>query len=166
MSTNNNSVEERKALELFLDVYGADRTRWPARDRLRFAGIIGEDEEALRLVSEAAALDRLLDLSVPISDERERALRDRIMSAAVDAPAKPAHRQVMPAAFGRSEWPAAAVLAASLVVGVFLGSSGTLDTTMQEVGDVAGLTTTVIAEDSQLALLGDETALLTEEDLL
>ena len=37
------------------------------------------------------------------------------------------------ARFGRGQWPAAALLAASLVLGVLLGSAGTFDATVQEV---------------------------------
>ena len=56
-------AEDRLALERLLDVCGADRTRWPARERLRFASFIGEDEGAKRLLAEADALDSLLDLA-------------------------------------------------------------------------------------------------------
>ena len=70
------------------------------------------------------------------------ALRSGAPQLAVVAAGKPASGRVMPvqarrpafaARFGRGEWPAAALLAASLVLGVMLGSAGTFDATMQEV---------------------------------
>jgi hypothetical protein len=72
---------------------------------------------------------------------------------------------VQRAAFGGrfGEWPAAALLAASLVVGVVLGSAGTLDTTMQRVASVAGFST---AGDSTNLALGEEVLGSSDEDLL
>ena len=58
------------------------------------------------------------------------------------------------ARFGRGQWPAAAMLAASLVLGVMLGSTGTLDATMQEVAQVAGFGSAA-SDSSQLALSDD-----------
>jgi hypothetical protein len=55
------------------------------------------------------------------------------------------------------------VLAASLVIGVMLGSSGTFDATVQEVAEATGFTTT--AEMSQLAL-GEDILALSDEELL
>ncbi|MGI9403056.1 MAG: hypothetical protein ACR2OF_00920, partial [Hyphomicrobium sp.] len=74
MSTHDNQSEEFEALERLLGVYGADRTRWPARERLRFASIIADEPEAQRLVAETAALDQLLDQAPTVSKEREQAL--------------------------------------------------------------------------------------------
>jgi hypothetical protein len=63
----------------------------------------------------------------------------------------------------RHEWSAAAVLAASLVVGVMLGSTGTFDATMQEVAEATGISAS--AETSQLAL-GEDILAAADEDLL
>ena len=76
-------AEDRQALERLLEVYGADRTRWPARERLRFASFIGEDDGAKRLLAEADALDSLLDRAPRASEARERALQERIVAAAL-----------------------------------------------------------------------------------
>jgi len=180
MTTKNTRVEYRQALERLLEVCGADRTRWPARERLRFASFIAEDGEAQRLVAEATALDALLDRATQASEEREHALKERIVAAALrSGDAKLAvvaragenprsamtawARRFVPAQVpARREWPAAALLAASLVVGVLLGSSGTLDTTAQEVAEVTGYAT---ADTAQLAL-GEEIVGFVEEDLL
>ena len=82
MSTQDRQSEEIRALERLLEVYGADRTRWPARERLQFASLIANNPAAQRLVAETAALDRLLDQVSTENEERERALSERIMAAA------------------------------------------------------------------------------------
>jgi hypothetical protein len=61
------------------------------------------------------------------------------------------------------EWPAAALLAASLVLGVLLGSAGTFDSTVAEVAEATGLA--AAGDASQLAL-GEEIVAAAEEDLL
>ena len=165
MTTNDRRVEDRQALERLLDIYGADRTRWPARERLRFASLIAEDKAAARLLAEAGALDRLLDLAPRTSEVRMHALKERIVAAAVRSghgglAVVPAHASAgeklggwarrSAVGFSGSEWPVAALLAASLVLGVLLGSAGTFDTTMQHVAAATGFSTT--ADTSQLAL--------------
>jgi hypothetical protein len=173
-------AEDRQALERLLDVCGADRTRWPARERLRIASFIGEDEGAKRLLAEADALDSLLDLAPRASEARERALQERIVAAALRSSeirlAVVSSRAVAPVAsslrskypvFGKGrvsrDWPAAALLAASLVMGVVLGSAGTLDKAVQEVADISGYTT--VTDPSQVAL-GDDIVAPVDEDLL
>lgn len=43
--------------------YGADRSRWPAADRHALRLLLATDGDALRLVSQARLLDRLLDFA-------------------------------------------------------------------------------------------------------
>lgn len=182
MTKNNRQVADREALERLLEIYGADRTRWPARERLRFASVISDDDAASHMLAEAQALDTLLDRASRPSDAAVEALKDRIMAAAMREPpaqvsvaTRPAasirpaasvtsiwsRRPVLPAIAPRfAEWPAAAVLAASLVVGVMLGSAGTFDATMSQMAQVAGLQSTASdnagAVDSAQLALGDE----------
>lgn len=181
MTTNDAQTQERQALEHLLEVYGADRTRWPARERLRFAPFIGDDVEARRLVAEASALDSLLDLAPRAGEDRERALQERIVAAALRSvetklavvaengarlPVRARLASVVASvrkAPVRREWPAAGLLAASLVLGVFLGSAGTLDATVQEVAEVTGLAS---AGDSSQLALGEEIVAFAEEDIL
>ncbi len=187
MTTMDRRAEDRQALERLLEVYGAERTRWPARERLRFAGFIAEDETAKRLVSEASALDALLDLAPRASEAHERALQERIVAAALRssetklavvsgggaAPRFPLRSRLfsLTSGFGKApvdrkwgrEWPAAALLAASLALGVFLGSAGTFDSTVQQVADVAGLSA---GTDSSQVALGDEIVASADGDLL
>jgi hypothetical protein len=170
MTTNDRRVEDRQALERLLAIYGADRTRWPARERLRFASVIAEDTVARRQFDEAAALDRVLDQAPRASEARVEALKARIVTAALASTdkglvragtASPAGGNVIPLTrrpafkptFSRAEWPAAALLAASLVLGVMLGSYGTFDTAVQEVAAVTGYSTST--DSSQLALADD-----------
>jgi hypothetical protein len=184
MTTKNTRAEDRQALERLLEVFGADRTRWPARERLRFASLICEDDAARRLVAESAALDALLDRAPRASEDRERALKERIVAAALrsgeaklavvaSGQPKASHLPTFmrAARLGSSrngtrasrEWSAAALLAASLVIGVMLGSSGTFDATVQEVAEATGLTTAT--ETSQLAL-GEDVLTNSDEELL
>jgi anti-sigma factor RsiW len=185
MTNKNTKVEDREALERLLDVYGADRTRWPARERLRFASFISEDEAAQRLVAESAALDALLDRAPRASEDRERALKERIVAAALRSaepqlavvstgeenalPRLPAwlryaRRAPSPTRTReRREWPAAGLLAASLMIGVMLGSAGMFDTTVQDVAEASGFTSA--GEPSQLAL-GEDIIAMVDEDLL
>ena len=73
-------------LESTLERYGADRTRWPADMRRQLAGLLGTSKVAQCLVSEATALDHLLDMAPSLSDARGKALADRIVSAAKTMP--------------------------------------------------------------------------------
>jgi len=183
MSTRDRQLKELDALERLLDVYGADRTRWPARERLQFASLITDEPEAQRLMAEAVALDRLLDVAPTARTEQEQGLIGRIVAAARVQQHKPlSASEVAPAvsnivklpawvrwpqiagAFGASDWPAAGLLAASLVLGVMLGSAGMLDSTMQEVAEVAGLSSSLTVE-SQL-MLNEDTAAWAGEELL
>ena len=83
MTKMDKRTEDREALERLLDIYGADRTRWPARERLRFAGIVSEDKVAARMLAQAGALDRLLEQAPRASGADVEALKERIMAAAL-----------------------------------------------------------------------------------
>ena len=173
--TTDKRAEDRRALERLLEVHGADRTRWPARERLRFASLVAEDDAARRLVAEAAALDSLLDLAPKASAAREHALKERIVAAALRQ-AEPRFAVVARsrASSGRgwqswvcrapasSGWAASGVLAASLFVGVLLGSAGTFDAAMQQLAEATGYSTT---DTSHLAQ-SDEIIASADEDVL
>ena len=131
---------EMEALQRLLESHGADRTRWPARDRLRFAQMIAEDAEARRLVAEATALDSLLKLAPAPSVEREQEIGARILALAQAEPRaveKEVELRARPRVQrpGLRHLPAAALLAASLLVGVFAGTSGVIERLL----DAAGL---------------------------
>lgn len=175
MTTKDKRTENRQALEHLLEVYGADRTRWPARERLRFASLVAEDAAVRRLMAEATALDSLLDLAPKASAAREHALKERIVAAALRQ-AEPRFAVVARSietedagwrAWARrapasSGWAAGGLLAASLLVGVLIGSAGTFDTAVQQVAEAAGYSA---ADTSHLAL-GDEMVATAEEEVL
>jgi hypothetical protein len=122
-----------------LETFGSDRTRWPAPVRRDFAGLLATSAEAHAKVREAEALDRLLDLAPPPQIDTN-ALASRILAAAA-AEAKPLARPAATRSWGifdrrsarRSEdqWPAAALLAASLVLGAIFGFWGTFEPTAE-----------------------------------
>jgi hypothetical protein len=123
-----------------LDVYGADRARWPARERLRYTGFIGDNAAARRIVAEAEALDGLLDMAPEPDPARVDALAQRIMATATGGArgaARTAPAALPPAVARRAasdrliDWPAAALLAASLMLGVFAGTSGIAEEPLQ-----------------------------------
>lgn len=152
MKTNAARGREIEALRGLLETYGSDRTRWPARERLRFANLIAQDAQARAMMTEAAALDRLLDMAPQVSSEREFALAARIIAAAMvtersatsaGTPANQASsrgnvldlnaaRQRSAGGFYRrpvrkAGWQAAGLMAASLIIGVMAGASGLLN---------------------------------------
>ena len=170
-----------EALEQALDRFGSDRTRWPAPVRRDCAGLLATNVEAQAMLREAEALDRLLDLA-PQPDIDVRALSSRILVAASsETPlvhselpraryaslalsksltAEP-HRASPPAIEAR--WPAAALLAASLVLGGFFGLSGSLDSTVAPLLADAGYEQDVDA--GQIALDSDSNGLFGEDYL-
>jgi hypothetical protein len=167
MTRQERKTVEMEALQRLLESHGADRTRWPARDRLRFAQMIAEDAEARRLVAEATALDSLLELAPAPSVAREQEIGARILALAQAQPravetrpeeelrARP--RVQRP---GLRHLPAAALLAASLLVGIFAGTSGVIERLL----DAAGLGR---AADVQQATLDEEVGkFLDAEELL
>jgi hypothetical protein len=133
--------------ERLLEVYGGDRTRWPADARSGAGHLVARDRSARRLLVEAEALDRALERAPLPSLALEAALADRIAAAAprsprvvhlrsvpAQAPQAPAETESnvfpLPKLRGRSRWRgatvlggAASVLAASLAIGVLIGLS-------------------------------------------
>ena len=177
MTNEPKRTADELALERHLEIYGADQTRWPREARERFAPLLASDARARDSLAEARALDRLLDRASVPSASREQAVRDCIMAAinhhsdrARTAPPAarvihlPPRRQRPRSATAapRSVWQAAALLAASLAIGVYVGSVGGLRPEVRVVAEVVGLDTQ--ADPSQLSLLDDATP--GEEDLL
>lgn len=157
------------SLEQVLERFGSDRTRWPAPVRRDFAGVLARDPAAKARLREAEALDRLLDLAPqPATDTR--ALADRILAAATaERPAvSPPKARVAWASRGArtgvdTQWPAAALLAASLVLGAFFGLNGTFDAAVSPL--VAAAASDAEIDSSQIAFDSDSMGMF-EEDLL
>ena len=128
-------------LQGLLETFGADRERWPLAARARTETVIGADRQAARMLAEAKALDAVLAHAPLPAPERRAALADRILAEARAASPEQASRPerspsavVIPwpvqarrggrepaAAAGSAPWRAAALLAASLALGVFIG---------------------------------------------
>lgn len=157
------SRDEIEALERLLDAYGADRKRWPAAERLRFAPLVASNAEAQRLMAEAAAFDKLLDMAPCPSAERERAAVDRIVAAAVANPSRVRPASARTPARNQHGWGAAALLAASLALGIFTGWAGFFPGAAQ---DLVTLAEPDAEADFQQALLGDGDNRFTDEELL
>jgi hypothetical protein len=143
-----------------LDVYGADRLRWPANVRTAATQLVARDAEARRLLVEAEALDRVLDNAPVPALAVEAALAERIVAAAQRSPrmvkledsrpaapdATPVQAVALPAArpdfrrprFLGREARALGFLAASLAIGVVLGTELTPQI-LPELADMAGL---------------------------
>jgi hypothetical protein len=133
MTSRTGSTMTLAAFEHLLDVYGADRTRWPLAERAGAASLLLSNASARRRLMEAAALDDLLQRIPDPSEGDVQVLTDRILAAATQGLSKPAiyvphqHLNIAQAPapqFYRSQtWRAASLLAASLIVGAFLGQS-------------------------------------------
>jgi hypothetical protein len=178
MTYEQKRTAEELALERHLEIHGADETRWPQEKRERFAPLLASDARARGLLAEARALDHLLDLAPLPTASRERAIRDRIVAAisaqkdcvrtaqpaagVIELPARRQRTRATPAA-PAALWPAAALFAASLAIGVYLGLARGLTPEVRAVAEVVGLETQ--PDRSQLSLL-DDSASTGEEDLL
>jgi hypothetical protein len=162
MSNKSMTISE---LERLLDMYGAERTRWPAEGRASAALLVASDPAARRLLAEAEALDRVLDRApAPLPVQAEAALAERIVAAAqrspriVRLPGGPQRAREEPSsgqpallpvpATGRGhgrlrvlsrQMGAAGLLAASLAMGVAIGNSSLPPRLLPALADMAGL---------------------------
>jgi hypothetical protein len=159
--------------ERLLDVYGSDRSRWPAEARAGAGHLVARDGAARRLLAEAEALDRVLERAPLPTLAQEAAIAERIIAAARRTPrvvsvvkagvrrsaAPRADNVVQLAGFrARAQWLAskstlggvASALAASLALGVFLGlsslSQGVVPAVEQMTGIALGSTGPVVAQ--------------------
>lgn len=137
--TYDRSQPDLEELQVRLETYGADMGRWPQAARARAQAIVGTDRQAARMLAEARALDAVLAHAPLPPLERRAALVDRILADAAGIARNGAGRRSgivipwpraarnashMPSApIARSApWRAAALLAASLALGVFIGA--------------------------------------------
>lgn len=146
MSEDPNMLTE---LEQVLDVYGAEAARWPETQRDRLLTFATSDDTGARLLAEAQALDRLL-AEAPAGDASGR-LKADIVAAAVGDGTREARVVPLDAARRRSVrrpvWQAAALLAASFALGLYLGIAGLADATLAGTLRYAALEES--AEDSE-----------------
>jgi hypothetical protein len=156
--------------EQLLDVYGADRTRWPTDARAAAAQLVAKDGQARRLLAETEAFDRVLQ-KAPAPALAAEALAERIVAAALRSPrmvklppspeaaatgadpvqaaAMPPAADPRPAGFGvrrrlrlmSREAGAAGFLAASLAIGVLIGHTNLPPQIVPALAEMAGLST-------------------------
>lgn len=164
MKRDDHNAGGLSALGRVLDAFGADAARWPSAVRARLKRLVAEEPAARQRLAESRALDRLLDLAPRRSAESERALTDRIVAAAVSAPSgsgargriipfpqvqRPARVPVRTPA--RAVWQTAALLAACLMAGLYIGEMRSLNPVLQEFADQIGIN----ADFDQTALADD-----------
>lgn len=183
MTTYGDNGEMLAELHRLLDAWGGDSTRWPADARRRIEDLMRRVPQAPTLLEEARALDRALDMQAQQPVSIAPGLVDRIVmnAASVDrhqpqsaigeqetavgrviplrrnrTEAPPSDRSrdadTMPS---RARWQAAALMAASLIAGIYLGGSVNLAPALQDFAAALGVSTGL--ESSELAL-GDDVA--------
>lgn len=123
-----------------LDAYGANPARWPEAEREAALALAKSSDEARRLLDEAAALDRLIDLAetTPVTPE----LQARILAALPELRRGGVIASLMP---GRPAWIPITALAASLALGLGVG---TFIPALAGIGEQQ-------AQDAALVALGD-----------
>lgn len=154
MTSMSNTSMTLADFERLLDVYGGDRTHWPADARAAAAQLAARDAKARRLLAEAEALDRVLERAPLPALAREAALADRIVAAAQRSPrivkiAGPILPEVGAAKASRgaawkprlvgTELRAAGLLAASLAAGILIGLSNLPHSVVPALADLAGV---------------------------
>jgi len=164
------ATAELTAFEQHLEVHGSRAARWPADSRQRFEPLLAKEVRARELLAEAEALERLLDRAPLPSSARIQALSDRIAALAEDdaearVPAPvvdlAAHRRAPPPAQGY-RLKLASALAASLLVGIYIGTAPRVVSTVEAIASAVGLPAD--AESSDLVLFDDTAA--DDEDLI
>jgi hypothetical protein len=160
MTNSSNTPMTYAELERLLDVYGADRTRWPVEARAGAGHLVAKDATARRLLAEAEALDRVLERAPLPSLARESALADRIAAAARRSPRmvridESSGEMIRTRAANVIRWPAskaiwhpltpsrlsgaASLLVASLALGIFIGLSSLPQQVLPALQDMTGL---------------------------
>lgn len=149
---------DRKFVESVLETYGAKPARWPDAVRERMHALIAADADLRALHNEFSALETALDQAIGSVDDsanhQHAALADRIMDQVAreaNVVAMPEKRRSMsptPTRFNRGagrqalqspNMAALSTLAASLIVGVFVGSMGTANTVLTPISEALGL---------------------------
>jgi len=166
MTEIHNRDELFDRLTQVVGAYGADQARWPTADRQLLATLIANDDAAERLLANARVMDALLDRATGAVEAEPRqlaAMADRMMArisneatghpvrkADTNVIAFPEQRSGLPGqdankieTGGLPNWMMAAALAASLVLGVFVGATGYLEQATSSVTELAGLTPVV-----------------------
>lgn len=134
--TKLDNIDELSLLRDVLDRHGADSARWPVALQQRLTDLLRRSPEARRQVEEEAALDRILRLAPATTPKAAITLANSIadrIAASQGADELARRSQIAPGGGrpapemrhgARAHWPAAAALAACLLVGFVIGTSG------------------------------------------
>ena len=164
MTNRNTPIMQPADFERLLEVYGGDRTRWPLVARASAAARLASEPDAQRLLGEAQALDAVLfQITDPHASELT-VLANRIVAVAQSSPrlqtASAGSTGVSPrlpalprSTIGVSREMArgAALLAASLMIGVFVGQSQVGARAVPVLQAISGIS--LISANDRLALL-------------
>lgn len=129
-----------------VDAYGASPERWPADERAAAEAMVAGSAEARALLAEAAALDSVLS-AAPV-DAPSAALTERLIAARPRGPAAMASPRVSQGILRGlidAVWPygspvvPAGALAASIMLGVALGSVADITVAGEEAYDTASV---------------------------
>ncbi len=182
MTDQNTSAEKLTALRQVLERFGSNTDRWPERLRDDLRQFVATDNAARQALAEARALDDVLKLAPEPDADRMSDVAARIMvavdedldahtardfNAASDTATPigtviPMRRKL---SIPSENWQTAAVLAASLVVGVFAGNAGLFDTMLSGFQPTTVASTTSSPE-MVTVLVEDDADDLADEDLL
>ena len=166
--------EALAALEDHLDVYGPNAERWTAAARKRFEPMIAEEPRARALMAEARALEKVLERAPVVDSAKFADLSSRIVAAtaaakSVSAPVvvdlSQARRSrdvggAQQRGFG-ANWRVASALAASLVLGIYLGTAPGVVAAVETIASSVGISD---AGEDDVALFDDNGS--DAEDLL
>lgn len=151
MTIDKAAAAELLELERVLDVYGADESRWPVAAHMRLRPLLSANPQARAMAAEARALDQALDQSLAAPAPVHPRLAGDIMAAIAREGATPHPGNVVPITAGatrRAPAPAsglsgplrwAAAMAASLVLGVTVGITTDVGSSIQNFAEAVGL---------------------------
>lgn len=138
-------------LEEVLDLHGANPGKWPEHKKARLSAFVETDDEAMKLFAQAKAFDLLLGCCR--KGQVRPGLEKSILATVCNLPQQhrpfsvqsfPASRTapIMPRRGGTTPtrhwpWREAALLAASLAVGIYIGLSGEALPTLRDLNMVA-----------------------------
>lgn len=171
MTRQRNTERELERLNYVLDVYGGDSNRWPEQDRLGLKDLLTHDAAARRLVREARMLDLLIEnseLEAPVQQSGDLALLSNRIMAQARAEKQPAqrtyprHARVTAIAQRPSRshlWQAATLMAACLVTGIMVGSSGLVLSPTEQVTEISSFDETItglLADEELTIFVGED----------
>lgn len=156
-----------------LDIYGADPSRWPPEEREALLAASCASAEGARLLAEARALDQVM-AHAPAGRARPALVRrivaaaeteGRLGAAVVPLPTVTAAAARSPRGMGGRHvaGPAAALLAASFALGLYLGVAGMAEPALDTAFGPVAL---VVPEDVEGGLLGPVDALAVDQEEL